>query len=323
MAENRGKIYLSYDCYRICILDVSSRFNGSSPAAVFLRSRPSRDIHRASEVEHVAQPSLSQQILKLEAELGARLFDRLPRSAKLTVFGKAFLPKAERILRELEEAKTELRDMSGNEKGEVVVGIIPTIAAYLLPRLLSDFTVRHPLITIKIIEDITPALLQRLHEGTIDIAVAALPIAGSELASVELFEEKFYAVLPEKHRLASHAFISLAQLNREPFLLLKEGHCFRDSLIAACHKLRMSPSIVFESGQFATILAMVSAGMGVSAVPAMAVQPQPGCKFIPISGKHSTRIVGIVTSRHHYQSRAQRLLMKQMRDACGENGRAS
>jgi len=275
---------------------------------------------RASEVEHVAQPSLSQQILKLEAELGARLFDRLPRSAKLTVFGKAFLPKAERILRELEEARTELRDMSGNEKGEVVVGIIPTIAAYLLPRLLNDFTVRHPLVTVKIIEDITPALLHRLHEGTIDIAVAALPIAGSELASVELFGEKFYAVLPEKHRLASRSFISLAQLNREPFLLLKEGHCFRDSLITACHRLKMSPSIVFESGQFATILAMVSAGMGVSAVPAMAVQPQPGCKFIPISGKHSTRIVGIVTSRHHYQSRAQRLLMKQMRDACAEPG---
>jgi LysR family hydrogen peroxide-inducible transcriptional activator len=278
---------------------------------------------RASEVEHVAQPSLSQQMQKLEAELGARLFDRLPRSARLTVFGKAFLPKAERILRELEEAKTELRDMSGNDKGEVVVGIIPTIAAYLLPRLLNDFTVRHPLITIKIVEDITPTLLQRLHEGTINIAVAALPIAGSELASVELFEEKFYAVLPEKHRFASRASISLAELDREPFLLLKEGHCFRDSLIAACHKSRISPSIVFESGQFATILAMISAGMGVSAVPAMAVQPQPGCKFIPISGKHSTRIVGIVTSRHHYQTRAQRLLMQQMRDACGEPGRPS
>ncbi len=278
---------------------------------------------RASEVEHVAQPSLSQQILKLEAELGARLFDRLPRSAKLTVFGKAFLPKAERILRQLEEAKTELRNMSGTETGEVVVGIIPTIAAYLLPRLLTDFTVQHPLITIKIIEDITPTLLQRLHEGTIDMAVAALPIPGNELASAKLFEEKFYAVLPDKHRLAARASISLAQLNREPFLLLKEGHCFRDSVIAACNQVKMNPSIVFESGQFATILAMVSAGMGVSAVPAMAVQPQPGCKFIPISGKHSTRVVGVVTSRHHYQSRAQRLLMKQMRNACAEPGRAA
>ena len=278
---------------------------------------------RASEVEHVAQPSLSQQILKLEAELGARLFDRLPRSARLTVFGKAFLPKAERILREMDEAKTEVRDMSRNEKGEVVVGIIPTIAAYLLPRLLNNFTARHPQVTIKIMEDITPALLQRLHDGAIDLAIVALPIAGSELASIELFEEKFYAVLPEKHRLASRTSISLAALNREPFLLLKEGHCFRDSVIAGCQKLKMSPSIAFESGQFATILAMVSAGMGVSAVPAMAVQPQPGCRFIPISGKHNTRIVGIVTSRHHYQSHAQRLLMNQMRDACAEPRRAA
>ena len=273
---------------------------------------------RASEVEHVAQPSLSQQILKLEAELGSRLFDRLPRAAKLTVCGKAFLPKAERILRELEEAKAELLEMAGNEKGDVGVGIIPTIAAYLLPKLLRGFAARHPLITVKIIEDITPTLLQRLHDGTIDMAVAALPIAGGELATEELFEEKFYAVLPQTHRYASRASISLAELNRESFLLLKEGHCFRDSLIAACHKSKVTPNVVFESGQFATIMAMVSAGMGVSAVPAMAVQPRAGCKFIPISGKHSTRKVGIITSRHHYQSRAQRLLMTQMRDACRE-----
>jgi LysR family hydrogen peroxide-inducible transcriptional activator len=272
---------------------------------------------RASKAENVAQPSLSQQVLKLEAELGARLFDRLPRSAKLTVFGKAFLPKAQRILRELESAKSELRDMSGTEKGEVVVGIIPTIAAYLLPKLLDGFTTRHPQITIKVFEDITPVLLQRLHDGTLDIAVAALPIPGHELASVALFEEKFYAVLPETHRLASRRSITLNELSREPFLLLKEGHCFRDSLIAACQKSRMSPSVVFESGQFATILAMISAGMGVSAVPAMAVRPQPGCRFIPISGKHSTRTVGLVTSRHHYQGRAQRLLMKQIKDTCG------
>lgn len=276
---------------------------------------------RASEVEHVAQPSLSQQILKLEAELGARLFDRMPRSAKLTVFGKAFLPKAERILRELGEAKSELREMSGDEKGEVVVGIIPTIAAYLLPRLLNGFAARHPLVSINIVEDITPVLLQRLHEGTIDIAIAALPIQGSDLASEELFEERFYAALPEKHRRALRASISLAELEREPFLLLKEGHCFRDSLIAACGKAKMAPSVAFESGQFATILAMVSAGMGVSAVPAMAVKPQPGCKFVPISGKHSTRKVGMVTSRHHYQSRAQRLFMQQMRDVCTKKDR--
>lgn len=271
---------------------------------------------RASQAEHVAQPSLSQQILKLEAELGAKLFDRLPRSARLTVFGKAFLPNAERILREMGEAKNELRDMSGDEKGPVVMGIIPTIAAYLLPKLLKGFATRHPGISIRIVEDITPLLLQGLSEGTTDLAIAALPVHGGDLDTELLFEERFYAALPEKHRLASRRFITLAELQHEPFLLLKEGHCFRDGLIAACEKARISPTVVFESGQFATILAMVSAGMGISAVPAMAAKPQLGCKFVPITGKQAIRKIGIVTSRHHYQSRAQRLLTKQIRAAC-------
>jgi len=273
---------------------------------------------RASEVEHVAQPSLSQQIQKLEGELGSRLFDRLPRSAKLTVFGQAFLPKAERILRELEAAKTELLEMAGDEKGDVVLGIIPTIGAYLLPKLLKGFSARHPQVTVRVVEDITPTLLQRLHDGTIDMAVIALPVAGTDLAAVELLEEKLYAVLPDDHRYAKRKSLSLAELNREQFLLLKEGHCFRDSLIAACHKSKMSPTVVFESGQFATILAMVSAGMGVSAVPAMAVQPHAGCRFIPLSGKHNTRKVALVTLRQHYKTRAQQLVMKQMQEACGE-----
>jgi LysR family transcriptional regulator, hydrogen peroxide-inducible genes activator len=276
---------------------------------------------RASHAEHVAQPSLSQQILKLEAELGARLFDRLPRSARLTVFGKAFLPKAERILREVGEAKSELRDMSGGERGEVVLGIIPTIAAYLLPRLLHGFATKHPKVSVKVVEEITPLLRQGLSDGTIDVVVAALPIEGSEFEAQQLFEEKFYAVLPEKHRLASRRSISLEELNAEPFLLLKEGHCFRDGLIAACSKARISPKVIFESGQFATILAMVCAGMGVSAVPAMAVKPQEGCKFIPITGKHSKRKVGMVTAKNHYQSNTQRLLMEQIFKTSGQRKR--
>src|SRR5260221_1391320 len=128
-AEGRGKIYLSYGIHRICVLVILRGPMEVHQLRYFCAVARHGTFTRASEVEHIAQPSLSQQILKLEAELGARLFDRLPRSAKLTVFGKAFLPKAERILRELQEAKSELREMSGNEKGEVVVGIIPTIAA--------------------------------------------------------------------------------------------------------------------------------------------------------------------------------------------------
>jgi len=272
---------------------------------------------RASQVEHVAQPSLSQQIQKLEEELGARLFDRLPRSAQLTVFGRAFLPRAERILRELGEAKTEMQEMSGQERGDVVLGVIPTIASYLLPQVLSSFLRRHSQITVRVIEEITPVLLEQLHHSNLDLAMVALPVQGEDLSSVELFEEPFYAVLPRGHPKARQRVIRLEELKNERFLLLKDGHCFRDSVIAACRESRMRPNVVFESGQFATILAMVSAGMGVSAVPAMAVQRQPGCRFVRILNKRSVRKIGLIRSRYHFETRAQRVFLAHVAEACG------
>jgi LysR family transcriptional regulator, hydrogen peroxide-inducible genes activator len=265
---------------------------------------------RAAEVEHVAQPSLSQQIMKLESELGARLFDRLPRCAKLTVFGEAFLPKAEQILRELGEAKTEVLEMTGQEKGDVVLGVIPTVAPYLLPHLLNGFAQNHSSVTIRVIEHTTTVLLDSLHQGGIDMAILALPVAGDEMLCVELFEEPMFAVLPATHARAHQKTIKLSDLKSEPFLLLKEGHCFRDSTIALCRESRFRPNVIFESGQFATILAMVSVGMGVSAVPAMAVQPLPGCCFVRITGTRSLRKIGIITLRQHYQTRAQGVLWK-------------
>lgn len=263
---------------------------------------------RASQAQHVAQPSLSQQILKLESELGAPLFDRLPRAARLTVFGRAFLPKAERILREIGDAKTEMLEMTGEEKGSVTLGVIPTIAGYLLPEILSGFSPRYPLITIKVMEEITPVILNRLHEGSVDMAIIALPAPGTEMESTELFTERFFAALPEGHPRARQKSLRLAELRDEPFLLLKEGHCFRDHLIAACRESRTRPNVAFESGQFSTILAMVSAGLGVSAVPAMAVQPIAGCKFVPITGKRSMRAIGLARMRHHFATRAQQAL---------------
>src|SRR5262249_17977385 len=115
-----------------------------------------RSFTRAARQEHVSQPSLSQQIIKLEGELGVRLFDRLPKIIRLTASGKAFLPKARTILRQLGEAKTEIHEMAGLEKGEITVGVIPTIAPYLLPPVLSSFAREHPAIVINVAEEITP-----------------------------------------------------------------------------------------------------------------------------------------------------------------------
>jgi LysR family transcriptional regulator, hydrogen peroxide-inducible genes activator len=264
---------------------------------------------RAAEAEHIAQPSLSQQILKLEDELGAHLFDRLPKSVRLTQFGSAFLVRAQEILRQLGEAKIEIQEMAGTEKGEVTIGVIPTIAPYFLPGALASFARQHSGIVISVVEDITPVLLQRLNMGAIDLALLALPVPGHDLISLELMREPLYAVFPEKHPLARRKSISFPEFKNEPFLLLKEGHCFRENALAACRRSRVVPNVVFESGQFSTILAMVASGMGVSVVPAMAAQPGNRCSFVRIEDKRSFRSIGVVRTKHHFPTRAVLALM--------------
>jgi LysR family hydrogen peroxide-inducible transcriptional activator len=267
---------------------------------------------RAALEERVAQPSLSQQILKLETELGAKLFERCPRSVRLTPFGSAFLPRAERILRELSEAKAEVVEMSGRDQGEIRLGAIPTLAPYILPPVLSILSCQHPGIAVTIIEDTTQVLVDKLHAGTVHMVLAALPVPGTELISLDLFREPFFIVLPESHRLSTRKAIRLEELRSEPFLLLKEGHCFRESALALCRKAKVAPNVVFESGQFATILGLVSAGMGISAVPKMAVQPVRGCKFIPLSNKNAVRRIGVLILSRHFQTRAERILLQHL-----------
>jgi LysR family transcriptional regulator, hydrogen peroxide-inducible genes activator len=283
---------------------------------------------RAAEAERVAQPSLSQQILKLEAELGAKLFDRLSRSARLTAFGKAFLPNAERILRELSEAKTEILEMIGKDKGEVTIGAIPTVAPYFLPPVLSTFFRQYSGIAVNVMEDTTPMLLQQLQAGTVDLVITALPLDGVDLLSIKLLQEPFFLVVPQSHFLSGRKMIKLEEVPKQSrFLLLKEGHCFRDSIIAACRKSGIAANVVFESGQFATILAMVAAGMGISAVPKMAVQPAPGCRFIRVANNGATRTLGVSMLGRHFQTRAQKVFIQHLlhtsREAGGSGLRSS
>lgn len=272
---------------------------------------------RAAEQEHVAQPSLSQQILKLEDELGTRLFDRLGRKATLTQSGEAFLLRAQRILRELNQAKCEIQELAGGNKGALTLGTIPTIAPYFLPARLAFFSRQYPEIQVSVVEEITTVLLARLHEGKIDIALVALPIQGDGLVCTELMREPLYAVVPENHALAKSAALSLRDIQDAPFILLKDGHCFRDTAVAACRRARLRPNVVFESGHFSTILAMVSAGMGLSIVPQMAIEERPGCHFVRLSDERSYRRIGVVYLKNHFQTHSQLALVECLRQKSG------
>jgi LysR family transcriptional regulator, hydrogen peroxide-inducible genes activator len=259
---------------------------------------------RAAEQSHISQPSLSQQILKLEEELGARLFDRLGRSVRLTELGKTFLPRARAVLRELEAAKGDVVERKEFVGGPVTVGVIPTIGPYFLPRILTSFSLKFPQVRLTIVEEITPVLLDRLRAGAIDVAILALPIRGHEFETSPLLTERLFAALPKRHRLAKRKALSLKDLRSEPFLLLRDGHCFRDTAIAACDRARLHPQIVFESGQFSSLLSMVGAGMGVSIVPEMAIERNSPCRYVHIADEQAVRIIGTVVLRGRSLTRA-------------------
>ena len=259
---------------------------------------------RAAEQSHVSQPSLSQQILKLEEELGARLFDRLGRSVRLTELGKTFLPRARAVLRELEAAKGDVAERKEFVGGPVTVGVIPTVGPYFLPRILTSFSLKFPQVRTTVVEEITPILLDRLRAGTIDVAILALPVRGHEFETSPLLTERLFAALPKKHRLAKRNALSLKDLRSEPFLLLRDGHCFRDTAVAACDRARLHPQIVFESGQFGSLLSMVGAGMGVSIVPEMAIERKSPCRYVHIADEQAARTIGTVVLRGRSLTRA-------------------
>jgi LysR family transcriptional regulator, hydrogen peroxide-inducible genes activator len=268
---------------------------------------------RAAEQSHIAQPSLSQQIMKLEDELGARLFDRLGRSVRLTDLGKTFLPRARAVLRELEAARGDVVERKGSVAGPLCVGVIPTIAPYYLPPQLTSFTRQFPQARLTVVEEITPVLLDRLRASIVDVAILALPIRGHEFDAFPLLTERLFAALPRKHAFARRNSLSLKDLRKEPFLLLRDGHCFRDTAVAACDRARLNPQVIFESGQFSSILSLVATGMGVSIVPEMAIERNPRCRYVQIADDQAIRTVGAIVLRGRSLNRLHHAFLNHLR----------
>lgn len=226
---------------------------------------------RAAEQCHVSQPSLSQQIQKLEEELGERLFDRLKREAKLTSHGNAFLRRAMRILEEVDAARREATDAKELASGTVTVGVLPTIAPYLLPPVLTAFHTGHPGIEIVVQEDTTARLLKSALACEIDFALASLPIPDPRFEIRELFTEELLVALPPKHPLTRKRTLRSTDLENERFIVMKEGHCLGDQVLSFCERRDLQPNISFRSAQLETVQALVCAGLGLSLVPAMVI----------------------------------------------------
>ena len=223
---------------------------------------------RAAEASSISQPALSMQIKEMETTLGRELFERSARRIQLTSFGSEVRTRVQHILRAVEELGDMARTAGEGLHGPLRLGVIPTIAPYLLPRVIRDLTQSYADLDLQIRETLTPTLIRELNEGRLDAAILALPVSEPWLTEVPLFEEGFVLVRPASD--ASQPVPNNDQLQTMRLLLLEEGHCFRDQALAFCNTSAL-PRDGLDGSSLTTLVQMVSAGLGVTLIPDMAV----------------------------------------------------
>lgn len=224
---------------------------------------------RAAETCAVSQPALSMQIRDLEDSLGIPLFERGPRQVRLTTFGEDFAARARDILRSVDELGDLARTSRENLAGRLRVGVIPTVAPYLLPRIIGDLSRLYPDLDIRVRETVTPKLIEELSEGRLDAAIVALPVSEPAFTEVPLFSEDFVLVRPGED--AGKPVPSPESLREMRLLLLEEGHCFRDQALSFCSMSSARPREILDGSSLSTLVQMVGAGIGLTLIPEMAV----------------------------------------------------
>lgn len=261
---------------------------------------------RAAERMRVAQPSLSQQIQKLEAEVGQPLFERLPRTIALTEAGRRLLVCARKILTDLADARRCVDECREETSGEVCIGVIPTIAPYLLRPVLATLKAECPRAKVRIMEDVTDHLLRGIEDGEIDMALLSTCRNGSAVQRKLLGHEPLVAVLPESHTLAARKSISAADLSQEPFVMLQETHCLSRQITRWCGQHGVRPRVTQAVIQISSVVAMVAAEQGVSMIPAMAVPHERGrgCVFVPFKDAPPEREINIIRNPARYWCKA-------------------
>lgn len=258
---------------------------------------------RAAERCYVSQPSLSQQIIKLEQELGQPLFDRTSQGVLLTHAGRLLLGHARLVLMTLDDAARELECAREQGCGKLSVGMIPTIAPFLLPRVLDAFLSERPRLELTVREDYTQRLVDGLCDGSLDVAIAALPIDGASLETEPLGDDPLLLAMRSDHDLAKQKRVKVDDVRNERFVLISEMHCLGEQTFSFCRQKAFNPGVVCESSQISTVQALVALGQGVSLLPAMASRENVGGKLVysQFADERPSRTIVAVRHRQRYQ----------------------
>jgi LysR family hydrogen peroxide-inducible transcriptional activator len=256
---------------------------------------------RAAEASFVSQPTLSTQIRKLEDELGVALVERAPRRVMLTPVGAEIADRARKVIAEVEQMTQIARRSQDPEAGSVRLGLFPTLGPYLLPHVVPRLRERFPRLELLLVEEKTDQILARLRDGRLDAGLLALPVHDEQLHIEPLFDEPFVLAVPRPHALARRDALDMRDLDRTHLLLLEEGHCLRDQALDVCRLSGADERDGFRATSLETLRQMVAAGVGITLLPMLAVQPpvppSSDIALLPFDGEAPHRRIAMVWRR--------------------------
>ncbi len=280
----------------------------------FVAIAETQNFTRASERSNVSQPSLSQQILKLESEVGHKLFHRLGRKAVLTEAGAAFLERARRILFEVENAAKELGDHP-NLGRRITVGAVQTVMPYLIAPLIAALRTSDSNLLIDAREDFRVNLTRAVVEGELDLAVVPLPVKDHRISVEPLLSEPLLLVVGKQHRIATQTEISITDLAEETFVSLGDSSALAAQIRSFFGDQKFQPRIGFRCAQVATLKQFVSTGLGISILPQLARQPddRDTLTYLRLTGSAPARELAVIRHLQRYQSRGVEQFLTRLR----------
>jgi LysR family hydrogen peroxide-inducible transcriptional activator len=264
-----------------------------------------RHFNRAAERCFVSQPTLSGQLKKLEKELGVMLIDRNTRHVSMTDVGLAVAQQARNVLKEVKVVKEIAQSFDDPMAGELKVGLIPTVAPYLLPEIIPELKQKFPRLKLWLHEHLTAVLLDKLRNADLDLLILALPVDTDEFSEIDLFQEAFWLAAPSHDALSKKSIIQLLDLNEKEMLLLEEGHCLRGQALDVCFSAGATENNTFRATSLETLRHMVSEGMGMTLLPELSVPKKrtksDAVNYIPFCDPKPSRRIGMLYRKGSYR----------------------
>lgn len=261
---------------------------------------------KAAERCFISQPSISQQLSKLEDNIGKMLFSRERGKLVLTDSGRVMYEQAQKILASVEEARRRVGDVDDASGGSVSIGILPTLAPYVLPSTLLSLSTQYPDAMVTVREQVSEAIVEAAARGEIDILIDVLPFDKSHLNVVPLFSDDFLVAVHEDSPLAELDEVTVEALDGLPFIMLEDVHCLAQQIEHYCFNKQFVPKILFQASQLATVRQLIELNYGVSILPKISIEVDSGSsiRYIKLRGERPAREVVLATAKGRYLSPA-------------------